>query len=76
MVDNRFALIKFNVIPLNIESERIVSNQTEAFYATLTTGFGKIFRDAAVIMDSSLAFSGNGFPSYMDVDAYQNVVIE
>lgn len=76
MVDKRFALLKFNVVPLMIESEKVVSNQTEAFYATLTTGFGKMFRDAAVIMDKSLAFASNGFPTYMDVDQYQNVVIE
>lgn len=76
MVDTRFSLVKFNVIPLMIESEKIVSNQTEAFYATLTTGFGKLFRDASLIMDESLAFATNGFPNYMDVDAYQNVGIE
>jgi len=76
MVDTRFSLIKFNVIPLLIESEKIVSNQTEAFYATLTTGFGKLFRDASIIMDKSLAFSSNGFPTYFDVDAYQNVTID
>jgi len=76
MVDSRYALMKFNVIPLLIESERIVSNQTEAFYATLTTGFGKLFRDASLIMDESILFSGNGFPAYMDVDAYQNVTID
>lgn len=80
LLDPRFALIKFNVIPLMIESEKIVSNQTEAFYATLTTGFGKIFKDSALILDSSKQFpaSGNtyGFPAFMDVDAFQNVVFE
>lgn len=76
MVDTRFSLVKFNVIPLAIESEKIVSNQTEAFYATLTTGFGKLFRDASIIMDSGIAFATNGFPDYMDVDAFQNVTIE
>lgn len=78
LLDPRFALIKFNVIPLLIESEKIVSNQTEAFYATLTTGFGKIFRDSAVILDSSKVFSdpNYGFPDFMDVDAFQNVVFE
>lgn len=76
MVDPRFALVKFNVIPLLLESEKIVSNQTEGFYATLTTGFGKLFRDSAIVLDQSITFAGNGFPSYMDVDAYQNVVFE
>lgn len=76
LVDPRYALIKFNVIPLMIESEKIVSNQTEAFYASLTTGFGKVFRDSAVVVDKSLAFSTNGFPDYMDVDSYQNIALE
>ena len=76
MVDPRYALIKFNVQPLLIESEKIVSNQTEGFYASLTTGFGKIFKDSTVILDKSLDFATNGFPTYMDVDAFQNVVLE
>lgn len=76
LLDPRFALIKFNVIPLMIESEKIVSNQTEAFYATLTTGFGKIFRDSAIILDSSKDIDMYGFPAFMDVDAFQNVSFE
>lgn len=76
LLDPRFGLIKFNVVPLLIESEKIVSNQTEAFYASLTLGFGKIFKDACLILDETLDFATNGFPDYMDVDALQNVVFE
>lgn len=76
IMDPSATLIKFNAQPLLVESEKIVSNQTEAFYATLTSGFAKLFRDAAIIMDSSLAFSGYPFPSYMDVDPFQNITIE
>jgi len=76
MVDDRFALIKFNVVPLMIESEKIVSNQTEAFYASLTTGFGKLFRDSSIILDETVDFDTDGFPTYFDVDAYKNVGIE
>jgi len=77
IVDPKKAVLKFNANPLLIENERIVSNQTMAFYATLTTGFAKLFRDASLIMDKSLAFaSGNGFPSYMDIDPLQNVTID
>ena len=74
LLDSRFALIKFNVIPLLIESDKIVSNQTKEFYASLTTGFGKIFRDSALVLDDSLAFSTHGFPDYMDIDSFQNEV--
>lgn len=76
IVDPSSAIIKFNAQPLLVESEKIVSNQTEATYATLTTGFGIVFRDSRVILDHSIAFSGNGFPSYMDVDTAENVTIE
>jgi len=76
LVDPRYALIKFNVIPLLIESEKIVSNQTDAFYASMTTGFGKVFRDSAILVDKSLDFAVNGFPDYMDVDAFANIAFE
>lgn len=76
IVDPSAALIKFNAQPLLIESEKIVSNQTEAFYATLTTGFGKIFNDAALILDESDTIANLPFPEYMDVDAFENIVIQ
>jgi hypothetical protein len=76
LLDKRFGLIKMNVIPLLIESEKIISNQTFETYATLTTGFSKMFKDSALILDKSVAFSSNGFPSYMDVDAQLNVPIQ
>lgn len=75
ILDPSAAIIKMNVNPLMVESERIVSNQTEAFYASLTMGFAKMFTDAAIIMNQSLDFAGNGFPDWMDVDALQNVEI-
>lgn len=75
ILDPTAAIIKMNVNPLMVESEKIVSNQTEAFYASLTMGFAKMFTDAAIIMNQSLDFAGNGFPAWMDVDALQNVEI-
>lgn len=76
IIDPSSAIIKYNAQPLLVESEKIVSNQTEATYASLTTGFGIIFRDSRVIVDQTLAFSGNGFPTYMDVDSAEVVDIE
>jgi len=75
ILDPSSAIIKFNAQPLLVESEKIVSNQTEAFYATLTTGFAKLFRDGAIILDDSVTFVASPFPSYMDVDPFQNVEI-
>jgi hypothetical protein len=76
VIDSQSALIKLNAKPLMVESERIVSNQTEATYASLTTGFANIFRDGRVIMDQSLDFASNGFPAFMDVDAFETVEIK
>ncbi len=76
ILDPATTMIKYNAQPLLVESEKIISNQTEATYATLTTGFGIAFRDARIILDKSQAFSSAGFPSYMDVDALENVIID
>ena len=76
IIDPTGGVIKFNGWPLKVESERIVSNQTEAFYVSLQTGFAKLFRDSVIVVDKSVTFASTGFPSWMDVDAAQNVVIE
>ena len=68
LVDPRFAMIKLNAQSLMLESERIVSNQTEATYASLTTGFSKMYQDAAILVDASKAFESYGFPTWMNVD--------
>jgi hypothetical protein len=75
ILDPSSTLVKFNAQPLLVESEKIVSNQTEGFYASLTTGFAKLFRDSAVVMDKSDTIGNLPFPAYMDVDSFENVVI-
>ena len=76
VVDRSSAVIKYNAQPLLVENDKIVSNQTLETYCSLTTGFGVLYRDARVIIDASLAFAGNGFPTYMDVDAHEVVNFE
>ena len=76
MIDPTSALMKFNAQPLLVESEKIVSNQTNAFYASLTTGFAKMFRDSTILLDSSQTIVAAPFPPYMDVDPLENVTIE
>jgi hypothetical protein len=76
IMDTASTVIKYDSQPLLVESEKIVSNQTEATYASLTTGFAIVYRDSRVVLDKSLAFASNGFPSYMDVDALEAVTIE
>lgn len=73
LVDPSTTIIKLNAQPLLIESEKIVSNQTEASYATFTTGFATIFRDSRIAIDKSIAFAGNGFPTWMDPSTQETV---
>lgn len=75
VIDSNSAVIKYNAQPLLVETEKIVSNQTEATYASLTTGYAIVFRDARVILDQSLDFTTSGFPSYMDVDSIEQEMI-
>lgn len=76
LVDPAAAMIKLTAKQLMLESERIVSNQTEAIYASLTTGFSKMYQDASILIDATKEFSTNGFPDYMDVDKYLTGIIE
>lgn len=73
ILDPSNSVIKLNAQPLLVESDKIISNQTEETYATLTTGFATIFRDSRLILDTTLAFSGAGFPTYMDPTALETV---
>lgn len=70
MVDKAAAMIKLTAKQLMLESERIVSNQTQAIYASLTTGFAKMYQDAAILLASDKDFATYGFPSYMNIDPY------
>jgi hypothetical protein len=70
-IDGSSAIIKLDAQPLRIEEERVGQRGVTAMYATLTTGFANLFTDARVIIDKTLDFATNGFPSYMDIAAYQ-----
>ena len=76
MVDKRAAMIKLTAKQLMLESERIVSNQTEALYASLTTGFSKMYQDASILLASDKTFDAHGFPTYMDMDPYLSVNLQ
>ena len=76
LVDPSAAMIKLTAKQLMLESERIVSNQTEAIYASMTTGFSKMYLDASILIDADEDFKTAGFPEYMDVDNYLKGVLE
>lgn len=73
IIDPTSALLKLNAQPLLIESQKIISNQTEETYCSLTTGFATIFKDSRIIMDETLAFSAAGFPSYFDPTSQETI---
>lgn len=74
MIDNTSALMKLNAEALKVESERIAERQLTGTYVTVVTGFAKLFRDSFLIIDGTQEF--DGFPSYMDVSAAENVLIK
>lgn len=76
LIDKAAALIKLTAKELMLESERIVSNQTQATYATLTTGFCKMYQDAVLCLDATKKFTDNGFPSFMNIDPFLHVDLE
>lgn len=64
-VDTSAAQVQLTAWPLLVENERIVSKQIEGTFASIYTGFAKLQRNAAVVLDKSVAFSGNSFPAWM-----------
>ena len=76
LIDTSAALIKLTARQLMLESERIVSNQTQAIYASLTTGFSKMYQDATLLLAADKKFSDFGFPEFMNVDPYLMVNLE
>lgn len=76
IVDDSSSIIKLNAQPLLVESDKIISNQVQEVYATLTTGFATIFRDARALLDMSKDFATHGFPTWMNPSAHENVTFE
>jgi len=74
IIDPTSSLIKLNAQPLLVESEKIIQNQTTETYATITCGFATLFRDSRIVMDETITFAGNGFPTYMDPSPQENVL--
>lgn len=71
LIDPTSALIKLNAQPLKVESERIAERQINGTYVTLMTGYATLFRDARLIIDRSMTFASQGFPSFFDVGTYE-----
>lgn len=75
-IDKTASLIKLNASGLLVESDRIVERQLNGTYVTQTTGFAKLFNDAFLLLDPTLTFAANGFPTWMDIDKAEQVTID
>lgn len=63
--DPSTSIVQLTAKPLSVETERIVMKQINGTAVSIYTGFAKLQRNASVVLDGSIAYSGNGFPSYM-----------
>ena len=63
--DPSSSIVQLTAVPLMVETERIVMKQINGTAMSIYTGFAKIQRKASIVLDGSILFSGNGFPSYM-----------
>lgn len=63
--DPSASLVQLTAMPLMTETEKIISKQLEAAYVSIMTGFAKIQRTASIILDGSIAYTGNEFPTWM-----------
>ncbi len=50
---------------MRIESERIISRDMSETYVRIQNGFANIMRDARIIVDQAVNFSGNSWPAWM-----------
>ena len=66
------AMVKLAYRGFMTERQRNPKNQTDELYITDWINFAIVKRDARVVQDKSLLYSGNGFPAYMDIDSRIN----
>lgn len=64
-IDPTKAMIRCQFRGLLVESNRIMDRQINGTYASVMGGWLTISRESRIVLDKSIAFSGNGFPSYM-----------
>lgn len=67
--DSSASLVQLTARPLMVETEKIVSKQIQGEFASIITGFAKLNRNASVVVDKSITFAANPFPSWMNVAA-------
>lgn len=63
--DPSASLVQLTAVPLMVETDKIIEKRIEVAVTSIYTGFAKIQRNASVVINGAVAFSGNGFPAWM-----------
>ncbi|MEO8650505.1 MAG: hypothetical protein ABI539_15185 [Acidobacteriota bacterium] len=63
--DPSASIVQLTAQPLMVETEKIIMKQIQGTATSIYTGFAKLQRNASVVIDGSILFSGNGFPAWM-----------
>ncbi len=63
LIDITKAVIQLTAMRLLVESERIVNKQLNGEYVSIITGFANIFKDARIILDSSVTIVAQPGPT-------------
>ena len=71
-LDPSNAMAKLQHGSMFVERDRQAQTQEDKLFVTNHIGFAILRRDARVILDKSITYSGNEFPAYMDIDSRIN----
>lgn len=63
--DRSISLVQLTSMPLMVETDKIIMKQLYETAISITTGFAKLSRTASVVIDGSITYAGNEFPSWM-----------
>ncbi len=69
LLDPRKTMIKLEETGIMIEQDKNIVNQTVMGIVSMNLGFAIARRNGRVVLDKTIAFADDKFPSYMDVDA-------
>jgi hypothetical protein len=69
LLDPRKAMVKLEETGIMIEQDKNIVNQTVTGMVSMNLGFAIARRNGRVLLDKTVDFATDGFPSYMDVDA-------
>lgn len=69
LIDPTKAMIKLEESGVMIEQDKNIKNQTVIGVVSMSIGFAIARRNGRILLDKTVDFATDGFPSYMDVDA-------